>query len=145
MNSTLNVKQWAIATVAVFVVMSAIQYLIHGALLSDWYAEHSHYWRSPEDMMSRMHWMYVGYALFAGLFCYIFSLGYEGKPGIGEGFRYGALIGALIGFPKMFTDHAVFYYQGKVIVAWGVGMFVTCILLGILAGMIYKGGKQAAS
>ena len=143
MNSTFNVKQWAIATVAVFVVLSVIQYFTQSMLLSE--AQVARYWRAGADMMSRMHWMYVGNLLFAGLFCYIFTFGYKGKPGIGEGLRYGALIGALISFPKMFTDHVTFYYPGMIVVATGLTMFVGCVLAGIVIGLIYKGEAAKAA
>ncbi|MEK7671931.1 MAG: hypothetical protein AAB344_06910, partial [Bacteroidota bacterium] len=106
MNSRLNVKQWAIASVAAFVAMSVIEYLVHAVMLAGWYREYTVYWRSQEEVMNQMHWLYLGYALFAAMFSYIYTRGYEGKPGIGEGLRYGALVGALIGIPKMFVEHA---------------------------------------
>ena len=142
MSSPLNVKQWAIATVAVFVAMAVIQFAVHGVLLAGWYAEFPTYWRTQEDMMSKMHWMYVGYLAFAGLFSYIYTRGYEGKAGMGEGMRYGLLIGALVGIPKMFIDHAVFFYPGRIILSWGAGMVVMCGILGVIVGMIYKGSQQ---
>ena len=76
MRSTLNVKQWALATVAAFVAMSVIEYLVHGVMLSGWYQQYPNYWRSPEDMMSNMHWLYIGHVLFAALFSYMYTRGY---------------------------------------------------------------------
>ncbi len=142
MNSQLNVKQWAIATVAVFVAMAIIQYVVHGVMLTGWYMEYPAYWRSPEAMMRKMYWMYVGYLVFAALFTYIYTRGYEGKAGMGEGMRYGVLIGALVGIPKMFIDHAVFFYPGKIILSWCIAMIVMCAILGIIVGMIYKSPQQ---
>jgi hypothetical protein len=144
MNSNLNLKQWIMATVASFVVMAVLNYIVHAVLLTGWYQEYPNYWRTQADMMSRMHWMYVGYLLFSALFSYIYTKGYEGKQGLGEGMRYGALIGAIVGFPKMFADHVMFPYQGKVILAWGIATFVICVVMGIVTGMIYKGQPKAA-
>ncbi len=144
MNSPLNVKQWFIATIAVFVAMAVIQFIVHGVMLSGWYMEYQSYWRSQEDMMSKRPWMYVGYLVFSVLFTYIYTRGYEGKPGMGEGLRYGLLVGSLIALPKMFIDHAVFFYPGKIILAWAVGMVVMCAILGAIVGMIYKGSAQKA-
>ena len=142
MNSPLNVKQWAIASVAAFVAMAVIEFLVHGVMLSSWYMEYPSYWRTQEQMMSKMPWMYAGYLFFAGLFSYIYTRGYEGKSGVGEGMRYGMLVGALIGIPKMFIDHAVFYYPGKIVVGWGVSMLVMCTILGMVVGLIYKGSAS---
>ncbi len=144
MGSKLNVKQWIMATVASFVVMTALNLIVHAVLLTGWYQEYPHYWRSEPDMTSRMHWLYVGYFLFSALFAYIYTKGREGKAALGEGFRYGMLVGALVGFPKMFFDHVMFPYQGKVILAWGVATFVTCVVMGIVTGMIYKGESKPA-
>ena len=44
MNSRLNVKQWAIASVAAFVAMSVIEYLVHAVMLAGWYREYTVYW-----------------------------------------------------------------------------------------------------
>ncbi len=140
MSSPLNVKQWAIATVAVFVATAVIEFLVHGVLLSSWYMEYPTYWRTQEEMMSRMPWMYFGYLVFASIFTYIYTKGYEGKSG--EGLRYGLLIGALVGIPKALIDHAVFYYPGKIIAGWAVGMVVMCAILGMIVGMIYKSTGQ---
>jgi hypothetical protein len=60
MNSNLNLKQWIMATVASFVVMAVLNYIVHAVLLTGWYQEYPNYWRTEADMMSRMHWMYVG-------------------------------------------------------------------------------------
>lgn len=144
MNSPLNVKQWIIASVACFVVMVVLSFIEHGVVLAAWYQEYPNYWRSQADMSSRMHWMYVGYLLFSALFTYIYTKGYEGKPGLGEGFRYGVLVGALVGFPKMFLDHVVFPYQGKVILAWGISTFIICVVMGLVTATIYKKEQKAA-
>lgn len=138
MNSPLNVKQWITASVACFVVMAVLSFIEHGVLLTSWYNEFPHYWRSEADQASRMHWAYVGYLLFSALFTYIYTKGYEGKPGLGEGFRYGALVGALVGFPKMFLDHVMFPYQGKVILTWGISTFIICVVMGLVTAGIYR-------
>jgi hypothetical protein len=144
MGTKLNVKQWIMATVASFVVMTALNSIVHGVLLTGWYQEYPAYWRSEADMSTKMHWLYVGYLLFSGLFAYIYTKGIEGKGGFIEGFRYGMLIGAIVGFPKMFMDHVFFPYQGKVILAWGIATFVICAVMGIVTGIIYKAEPKAA-
>ena len=144
MGSKLNVKRWLIATVVVFVVMAALEYIIHGVLLAPWYAETPQYWRTQSDMMGRIRWMYLGYAFFAALFTYVFTRGYEGKPGIGEGVRYGFWIGLLLCLPTMFINHTVFPYPNKIVIAWLAAGVVQAVILGIVLAMIYKGEKKAA-
>jgi hypothetical protein len=145
MSAKLNVKQWLIAVAAVFVGMAILEFLVHGVILSAWYAEHPEYWRSQQDMQSRMGWMYLGYALFSLLFTLIYTKGYEGKPGLGEGLRYGLWIGMLLQLPRMFIMHAVYPYPGKLLVAWLITGVIEAIIFGLLVGMIYKGAQKPAT
>jgi hypothetical protein len=46
MNSNLNLKQWIMATVASFVVMAVLNYIVHAVLLTGWYQEYPNYWRA---------------------------------------------------------------------------------------------------
>ena len=143
MGSKLNVKQWIIASIAVFVGMSILEYILHGQILRSWYMETPQYWRPEAEMMSMMGWMYLGYAFYALLFTLIYSKGYEGKPGLGEGIRYGFWIGLLMQLPKMFSLHAIYPYPGKILVTWMVGGMVESIILGAVVAMLYK--KPAAA
>jgi hypothetical protein len=147
MRSKLNVKQWLIASVAVFVAMAIMEYIVHGLLLASWYADPAYatYWRSSAEIMKFIWSLYIGYAFFALLFSYIFTLGYEGKPGMGEGTRYGFWIGLLIGLPQMFMTHATNPYPGKILIAWLVSGVIEAIILGTIVGAIYKTEKKATA
>jgi len=145
MSSKLNVKQWVIASIAVFVGMSILEFVLHGVIMSSWYAETPQYWRPDQEMMGLMHWMYVGYAIFAPVFTLIYSKGYEGKSGLGEGIRYGFWVGILLHLPKMFILHAIYPYPGKVLVTWMVAGLVETIILGAIVALIYKGSQPSAA
>ena len=145
MSSKLNVKQWVIASIAVFVGMSILEFILHGVILSSWYAETPQYWRPQEEMMGMMGWMYLGYAFYALLFTMIYSKGYEGKPGLGEGIRYGFWVGLLVHLPKMFVLHAVYPYPGKILVTWMVGGLVESLILGAIVAMLYKSSQSSAA
>ena len=145
MGSKLNVKQWIIASIAVFIAMSILEFIVHAVLLQSWYVEYPQYWRPEAEMMGLMGWMHLGYAIFALLFTLIYSKGYEGKPGVGEGIRYGFWVGLLLHLPKMFALHTIYPYPGGLLVAWMVSGIIESIILGALVGMIYKGQPHSAS
>jgi hypothetical protein len=137
-GSKLNMKLFLIASLAVFVVLSILEYFVHQVFLSSMYAglvAHA-WWRDPEGMKQFLIWFYVGYACFALLFSYIYTRGYEGKPG--EGFRYGVIIGLLMSVPAMFIQHAFYPYPGGLLLSWCIATFIESVLCGILVGMIYK-------
>ena len=79
MNSKLNLKQWLIATGAVFIVLSILAFLVNRAVLVHWFPEQT--LQRPENLMMLRVWMYLSRLLFSAIFVYLFSLGYEGKPG----------------------------------------------------------------
>ena len=64
----------------------------------------------------------------AGLFTFIFTKGYEGKPGIGEGIRYGLWIGLLLYVPTFIT--------GLVFAEWSASLQTIRMLEGILESVV---------
>lgn len=145
MGSKLNVKQWAIASIAVFVGMSILEYIQHGLIMSLWYMETPRYWRPEEDMRNLMGWMYLGYAFYAVLFTLIYTKGYEGKPGVGEGIRYGLWMGLFVQLPRMFIMHAIYPYAAKILVGWLIYGVIESVILGAIVAMIYKKPEQTAA
>jgi len=89
----MNIKRFIFASIAVFIIIQGIDWLVHGVLLSGWYAEIKGLWRP--GMMDLMWVMMFGSLFFSFMFVYIFTKGYEGR-GISEGARYGLLIALLM-------------------------------------------------
>jgi hypothetical protein len=147
MLSNVNWKKWGIAALAVLVVLSVLEFILHGLVLGPTYEKYAefHFWRTPADMEGLMGWMYLGYALFAALFAFVYTRGYEGKPGAGEGFRYGLYIGLLMYLPGIFIQHAVFYWPKEILIGMAAGGLVECIVCGILVGLLYTKPGQAAA
>ena len=73
----MNIKRFIIASIAVFVVIQAIDWLVHGVLMTKWYAEITGLWRP--DMMDLMWVMILGSLFFSFMFVLIFAKGYENK------------------------------------------------------------------
>src|SRR5437588_6342125 len=64
----MNTKRWLLASVAVFVVIGALEFLIHGVLLSGLYQQTASVW-GGENEMRQMRWLFgVGYLVFATFF-----------------------------------------------------------------------------
>jgi hypothetical protein len=86
---------------------------------------------------------YIGRAVFALLFVFVYTRGLEGKPGIGEGIRYGFWIALLIQVPAVFAGLVVLNQPAGALVGSGVSGMVQYILCGILSNLLYK--KPAAA
>lgn len=145
MNPKLNVRQWIIASVAVFVFASVWAFLITRLILTPLYP--SLFPAPPEatEVMTQRLLVYLGRAITALLFVYIFTKGYEGKPGVGEGARFGLLIGLFIQLPYFFWSAGTSTLPTDYLVLRGVFALADAILSGTIVGMIYKGQPKPAA
>ena len=93
-------KRWVMAMVGAFGVIAASDFVIHNLWLGEFYRRTAQWWRAPEEMQAMLGLMFVSEVLLAGLLAVIYTKGYEaGKAGIGQGFRFGVLMGLLLAVP----------------------------------------------
>jgi hypothetical protein len=136
MNNRLNVRQWLIASFAVFVVVSIVVFL---------FAKLSSYLFPPQsipidvsrDIAMLRVWNYLSRAIFALLFVIVFVKGYEGKSGLKEGMRFGILMGLLIYLAGFFSDLVLSQAGTDYLLFHAVEGIVTSTIAGITAGMAY--------
>jgi len=132
----INVKRLIMATLGVFVFILASDFVIHQLILGSTYHEFPSLWRSEEEMKSYMLYMLIGQFLIAKFFTLIFAKGYEGK-GVGEGLRFGMLIGPFAVAPS-FIQYAVYPLPSILLWSWvGLGL-IQSILAGLVVGILYK-------
>lgn len=131
----MNVKRFVVASLAVFVAVGIIDFLINNFLLMSTYESVKKLWR--EDMMSKVWIMYVVALITSFLLAYIFIKGYEGK-GIMEGVRFGVLIGLFIGLPMGFGTYVMIAIPLCLALEWLIVSLVEMLVAGILLAAIYK-------
>jgi len=128
-------NQTLLATVAVFVLWSVIDFLVHGVLLHSAYQETLHLWR-PEDQMHAL--LMSAVTLFFG-FTLIVTYGYYVVPkslatGLGFGVVLGIGVGALTGLGSFAYMPIPLYLA----LAWCLVNFVKIALAGLIAGQLIK-------
>lgn len=132
-------KRGLLAAVGAFVVLSALEFVLHGKLLHDLYNQTSVLWRPDVQMKSMMWMMWLGYLIFAPLFVLIYSKGYEkGKAGAGQGLRYGFWMGLLIAAPSALAWYVVLPIPVELAAAWFAGGFVEALAAGLTVGLLYR-------
>jgi hypothetical protein len=94
-----------------------------------------HLWRP--DMMSKMWVMNVANAIFALIFVYIFSKGYE-KKGIVEGVRYGLLLGLMIQVFNILGQYAVYPVPFILAAQWLVFGVLQITICGVVLSFFYN-------
>lgn len=135
-GTTMNKTFW-IGFVVVFVVAQAIGFLVHGVWLTDTYRALADVFRPEAEMNGMMWMMMLGAAVYLFLFCYIFTRGYEAK-GVGEGVRYGLLMGLFMTIPVAVDQYVVYPLTSQLAVIWFCVGVVTFMILGAVFAAIYK-------
>ena len=131
----MNVKRFVVAVIVVFITFQIFDFIIHRIILAPTYQKLESLWRP--DMMSKMWIFHVTSFVVSLLFVFIFTKGYEGR-GIGEGIRYGLLIGLLMNVAGIFNQYAVYPIPFTLIFQWFIYGMIVFIICGIIAALIYK-------
>ena len=138
MEERMNTKRWLLASVAVFVVIMVLEFVIHGVLLQGVYQQTASVWRTQVEMQNMMWILWVGYLVFAPFFALIYAKGYEkGKPGLGQGFRFGLYVGAMLSVMHGFGWYVILPIPLGLSFYWFVAILVEFIAAGIAAGLVY--------
>jgi len=135
----MNNKRWIQASVAVFVVMFALEFLIHAVLLQESYQKTAALWRSETEMQSMMWMMWAGYVIFAPFFTYIYIRGYEPKKsGLEQGLRFGLYMGLALAPMQSLGWYTVLPIPGMLAFYWFLAGMVEFVALGATAGLVYN-------
>ena len=135
----MNMKKWILASLAVFVVYEALNFLIHSVILMGIYEATAELWR--QDMNSTMWIMYLGDLVKAFLFVLIFTKGIENK-GWMEGLRYGFLIGLYVSIGMAFGTYSWSPIPFSLALQWFIYGVIQLVLCGIVTAVIYKLAKE---
>jgi hypothetical protein len=135
----MNTKRWLLASVAVLVVIAVLEFVIHGVLLSDLYKQTASIWRPQKDMQQTMWIFWIGYLVFAPLFALIYVKGYEkGKPGLGQGLRFGFYVGAMLSVMNSFGWYVLLPIPLALAFWWFVATLAVYVAAGAAVGWVYR-------
>lgn len=146
MNTKFNLKQWSIASVAVFIIYSLVGFLLRKLGVEPWVTgtvpslgdAQQYSWTMSQGVL-----VYLARIFGAGLFTYVFTKGYEGKPGLGEGLRYGLWIGLLVYVPAGLYGFASSIFPVSSQVYQIVRGIVEAIICGGVVAQLYKPVKAS--
>lgn len=116
--SQMSNKRFWLSIFAVWVVMFLTDWLFHGVWLSGLYQATAQYWRPMDEMQSMMWWMWVGHAIFAWAFVWIYSQGITTANQWGQAFRYALAFLLVSKVPEQLGVWAVSPYPGELVLKW---------------------------
>jgi len=122
------------AIVAVFAFVFAFEYLFHGILLQGLYEQTASVWRPKEE--HSMVFLFLSEILFSAVAVYFFTRNYEAK-GIGEGVRFGLLVGLLLGSVEIAT-YCYLPIPFALTGAWVIAAILKGLGAGVVSSLVYK-------
>ncbi|MEK7293497.1 MAG: hypothetical protein AAB049_00850 [Nitrospirota bacterium] len=135
----MNTKRLALASLAVFVVFFVVDGVVNNVLLDDLYKQTASVWRPESEIQGNMWLMWLGTLILAPLFVLIYTKGYEAnKPGLGQGVRFGLIVGVLLSAPQCLVWYAVLPIPAALAVWWFMTGMVESVAAGVAAGLIYR-------
>ncbi len=133
----MNMKRWALASGAAFAVIFVVDMIAHGKCLMPLYQQTASVWR---DQGHEMMWlMTLGRLLFSAVFAWIYTKGYEPKKaGLGQGVRYGFLVGVLISISYVSVWYVVLPIPLALALGWVAASVAACLGAGAAVGVLYR-------
>ena len=135
-------RKLLVGSVAVFVTLEVLDYLIHGVLLDATYKSLSALWRP--DMASKMWIIHVVAVIGAFFFTFIFSKGFENK-GIGEGLRYGFYIGFWMSTGFAYGSYAMIAIPYSLALQWFLYGLVEYMIAGVVLALVFGSKPKEAA
>lgn len=132
-------KKFLLATLAVFVLWQALDFVLHGVLLQKMYEETASLWRPMEEMKNML--MMVVTLISAGVFCYIYSE-YFKKKDTNTALRYGLIYGIGVGVSFAYGSYSVLPVPYNMALYWFLGTIIESVAGAYVMSFIIKDEAQ---
>jgi len=134
-------RKFVIAWIVIFVAWFLGSFVVHGVLLSADYTRLGGLFRAPADSQQYFPLMILAHLMLAGAFAWIYARGVEPKPWLGQGVRFGIAVAFLTTVPTYLIYFVVQPMPGQTVVKQIVFDSALMVILGVIAGWLYRDGK----
>jgi hypothetical protein len=131
-------KKFWLGFVAVFVVVSAFGFLVHGLWIAPEYAKLTGVMRGEEDQMAHMHWMLIAHLLMALAFVWIYRQGRKDGDWLGQGLRFGLAMAVFANIPFFLIYHSVAQFPFDLTLMQIVGDTAASLAMGLTVAFVHK-------
>ena len=128
-------KQTTWSVIAVFILWSVLDFLIHSVLLQSPYQETAHLWRPMDEM--KMPLMSFVTLIFSICFVSIYSYLIDSKS-LQSGIKYGVIFGVATGTSMGFGSYCYMPIPLSLAVSWFAASLVELSLAGLVVGLVIK-------
>jgi hypothetical protein len=134
-------RKFIIAWIVILVAWFLGSFLVHGVLLGADYKALGALFRTDADAQQYFPLMILAHVLLAGAFTWIYARGVEAKPWLGQGVRFGVAVAFLTTIPTYLIYYVVQPMPAAVVAKQIVFDGLLMVILGVIAGWLYRGGK----
>jgi hypothetical protein len=134
-------RKFIIAWIVILVAWFLGSFLVHGVLLGADYKALGALFRTDADAQQYFPVMILAHVFLAGAFTWIYARGVEAKPWLGQGVRFGVAVAFLTTIPTYLIYYVVQPMPAAVVAKQIVFDGLLMVILGVIAGWLYRGGK----
>lgn len=141
----MNTKRWIQASLAAVVVIWIVESVVHGLMLADLYRQTAAVWRPAGEMEKLMPLMWLGYALFAPFFVFLYAKGMEPKKeAFGQGLRFGLIFGVGLAAMNSLVWYVILSIPKALAFYWFLDGIAVYAIAGVAVALVYQPGKTKA-
>ena len=134
-------KRFWLCTLVFFVVSMGTDFVLHGLLLNADYAQLPNIMRSEADSQQHFPIMLLAHIFIAIAFVWIYQHGWEDKPWLGQGLRFGLALAFVSVIPTYMIYYVVQPLPGMLVIKQIVFDLIRTAGLGVVVGWMYRRGK----
>lgn len=131
-------KQFLISVVVMFVATMAVGFVVHATLLAPDYAALPNLYRPNEESQNYFHFMLLAHVLIAIGLTWVYRMGRDDSPWIGQGLRFGVAMVVLMTIPIYMMYYAVQPTPESLVIKQSLFDTAGMLLLGLLVALMNR-------
>jgi hypothetical protein len=138
-ETTMN-KRFVVSVVVLFVVSMAFGFLVHGTILHSDYTNlaNAGVYRTPEQAHPLMAFMLVANLAYAIGLTWIYRIGRDNRPWMGQGFRFGLAVATLTTIPTYLIYYVVTPLPSDLVAKQIVLDLIVNVVVGMVTAFINR-------
>jgi hypothetical protein len=133
-------KRFVVSVVVLFVVSMLFGFVIHGTILAGEYTKlaNAGVYRTPEQAHPLMGFMLLANLAYAIGVTWVYRMGRDNRPWMGQGFRFGIALAMLTTIPTYLIYYVVTPMPSDVVAQQIVLDIIASVILGLVAAFINR-------
>ena len=136
-------KTFVWSVVAMFIVLMFLGFLVHHVLLGSQYASVANLYRTPEDGKAHFPFMIAAHVVMAIGWTWVYRIGRENKPWLGQGVRFGLAVAVLCTIPMSLIYFAVQPLPSDLVALQATYETIASVIAGIAVAAVNRDSLPA--